>query len=139
MGIEDKVLSGLRKVRSTGRGKWTACCPAHEDSDPSLSIAVTPDGRLLLHCHGGCGVHDVVGAMGLEIGDLFPEETPESKHRLSLLHHVLWRPKKEKAAPHCDVVVAIGESQISRGEKLSSVDKEALKKAILQKARLNVA
>jgi hypothetical protein len=139
VSVEDKVLSRLTKVRSAGKDKWTACCPSHDDSDPSLSISVVPDGRILMHCHGRCDINDVISAMGLQLSDLAPLETIESKHRLSLIHHVQARPKKDKAAPHCDVVVALGESQVARGEKLSSVDKEALKKAIIQKARQNVA
>ena len=139
MSVEDKVLSRLTKVRSAGKDKWTACCPAHDDSDPSLSISVVSDGRILMHCHGGCDITDVIAAIGLDTADLFPEETLEGKHRLSLIHHVQARPKRAKAAPHCDVVVALGESQVARGEKLSSADKESLKKAIMQKARQNVA
>jgi hypothetical protein len=27
----------------------------------------------LLHCFGGCSVHEVVAAVGMEISDLFPE------------------------------------------------------------------
>ncbi len=40
------------KARPHG-DSWQACCPAHEDRTPSLSI--TPKGeRILLHCHAGC-------------------------------------------------------------------------------------
>lgn len=139
MGIEDRVLSRLNKCRSAGRNKWTACCPAHDDRNPSLSISFVDDGRVLMYCQAGCDFNDVVSAMGLQLSDFAPLETIKSKHRLSLIHHVQARPKKDKAAPHCDVVVALGESQVARGEKLSCVDKEALKKAIIQKARQNVA
>ena len=33
-----KVLFGLVKIKKTGSDKWQACCPAHDDSHPSLSI-----------------------------------------------------------------------------------------------------
>ena len=30
------------------------------------------DGRVLMHCHGGCPVDEVVAALGIELSDLFP-------------------------------------------------------------------
>ena len=67
-----------RIERVTGRpatrsGEWyTFRCPAHEDRGPSLSIREADDGRILLHCFAGCGPHDVLAAVGLTFGDLFP-------------------------------------------------------------------
>jgi protein tyrosine phosphatase len=51
-----------------------ACCPAHNDKNPSLSIKETKDGDVLLHCFAGCGVDDVVAALGLEMSDLFSKQ-----------------------------------------------------------------
>lgn len=68
----DDLLNRLDRVRKTGPGSWLACCPSHEDRSPSLSVKEADDGRILIHCFGGCSVHEVVGALGLEIGDLFP-------------------------------------------------------------------
>jgi len=36
MSIEN-LLNRLTKVKG-GRGRWTACCPSHEDRSPSLAI-----------------------------------------------------------------------------------------------------
>lgn len=69
----DRVLARLEAVRQTGPGRWLARCPSHEDRRPSLSVRETEDGRLLLYCFAGCGACDVVAAVGLELGDLFPE------------------------------------------------------------------
>lgn len=44
-------------------GKGVACCPAHDDRTPSLSLADGADGRLLLHCHAGCDFRDIMGAL----------------------------------------------------------------------------
>jgi putative DNA primase/helicase len=48
--------------RKTGAG-WMARCPAHDDRDPSLSVAQGDDGKLLVHCHAGCEQHRVIAAL----------------------------------------------------------------------------
>ena len=72
----DLILSRLERVKSTGPGRWSACCPGplhnHGDKNPSLSIAVGDDGRVLLKCFAGCDVASIVAALGLELADLFP-------------------------------------------------------------------
>lgn len=74
MLVED-LLARLAKVKKAGPDKWVACCPAHEDSSPSLAIKET-DGTILVHCFAGCPVDDVLGAVGLEMTDLFPPKDP---------------------------------------------------------------
>lgn len=66
----DELLSSLEGVRRSGSGH-VARCPAHDDRNPSLSIAPGDDGRILLHCHAGCSFEDVVAALRLRAGDLF--------------------------------------------------------------------
>ena len=69
----DKVLSHVHPSKRTAPGKWSACCPAHEDRSPSLAVRELDDGRVLVHCFGGCSVESVLGAIGLDMTDLFPE------------------------------------------------------------------
>jgi hypothetical protein len=42
---------------------WMARCPAHDDRAPSLSIAETCDGKVLVRCHAGCDQRDVIAAL----------------------------------------------------------------------------
>jgi hypothetical protein len=72
-----RILNVLTGVKSTGHGRYLAKCPAHEDRSPSLSIRELDDGRILLHCFGGCGTDDVLGALGLTLSALFPERPGE--------------------------------------------------------------
>jgi len=68
------LLSRLSKVKKTGHGTWIACCPAHDDRHPSLSVREKDDGLVLLRCHAQeCAVQDIVAAIGLDLSDLFPE------------------------------------------------------------------
>ena len=48
----ERVLSKLPEAKRNGKG-WHARCPAHDDRQPSLSIAEGDDGRALMHCHAG--------------------------------------------------------------------------------------
>jgi hypothetical protein len=74
MSVEN-LLNNLRKVRKMGQDRWLACCPAHDDKSPSMSIRALPDGAVLVHCFAGCSVHEIVAAAGLDISELFPEKT----------------------------------------------------------------
>jgi len=67
----DNVLERLQGVRECN-DSWIACCPAHSDTAPSLSVAVGSDGRVLLYCHAGCDVADVLCELKLTYPDLFP-------------------------------------------------------------------
>ena len=53
------LLSKLDKVKRTGAGRWLACCPAHADKGPSLSLRETDDGRVLVYCFAGCSAVDI--------------------------------------------------------------------------------
>lgn len=75
------LLARLDRVRRVGAGKWVARCPAHDDRGPSLSIAETADGRVLVHCFGGCETLDVLGAVGLDFSALFSERDPDDVGR----------------------------------------------------------
>jgi hypothetical protein len=69
MSVE-RLLNRLQKVHQTGPGKWRACCPAHDSSGRSLSIADS-DGRILIHCFSGCAVDSVLSSINLTFCDLF--------------------------------------------------------------------
>ena len=71
------LLQKLEKVKGRN-GSWTARCPAHADKGPSLAIREADDGRILLHCFAGCETASVLGAVGMDMTDLFP---PDEKRR----------------------------------------------------------
>jgi hypothetical protein len=66
-----KLLDRLDRVKPTGPGRWIASCPAHNDRTPSLSVRAMDDGRVLIHCFGGCEPGAVVESIGLALRDLF--------------------------------------------------------------------
>ena len=57
----------LDKHRANGDG-FTACCPAHDDANPSLSLNPGENGGTLWYCHAGCSqesVQDALHGLGL--------------------------------------------------------------------------
>ncbi len=71
MEIED-LLSSFENVTRIKNG-WSALCPAHDDTNPSLSISRAPDGKVLIHCHAGCATSDILAAVDLKMADLFSD------------------------------------------------------------------
>jgi hypothetical protein len=97
----NQLLERLELVKQTGKDRWLACCPAHEDRSPSLSVSETDEGNVLVHCFAGCETRAVVNAVGLELRDLFPSGTadrvkcreyPQADYRATLreIRHWLW-------------------------------------------------
>ena len=49
----EQILALFENPKKSGDG-FVARCPAHDDRNPSLSIAEGDDGKTLLNCHAGC-------------------------------------------------------------------------------------
>jgi hypothetical protein len=125
----EELLSKLEKVKGRN-GSWTACCPAHQDKSPSLAIRETSDGRVLLHCFGGCEVNSIVGALGMDLSDLFPPthdydpSNPKKPVKPAFYATDLLRIISFEA-----LVVSIAASDISKGKNLSETDMARMKLA----------
>ena len=80
--IAEDLIARLEKVRKSDERSWTARCPAHADTSPSLRVT-DADGKILLHCFAGCEPHAICSALGLSLSDLFPPRTPleEAQYR----------------------------------------------------------
>lgn len=121
------LLARLEMVRRRGASQWSARCPAHEDKSPSLSVKELPDGRVLLHCFGGCSAADVLSAIGLGFEALFPESTrfqpPERRRRLLSGNQALELLENES------LIVLIVARDICAKKELQSVDLDRIAKA----------
>jgi putative DNA primase/helicase len=58
--VEDIALTLNGKRQGGG---WIACCPAHPDKTPSLSINQSENGKVLVKCHAGCSQKAVVDSL----------------------------------------------------------------------------
>lgn len=60
----DQIAARCDKVRWNGKDSFTACCVAHDDRNPSMSVTER-DGKILAHCHAGCPQDAVIDALGI--------------------------------------------------------------------------
>lgn len=91
----EALLSHCRKVKTTGNGTWVACCPSHEDKNPSMTVCELDDGRVLVHCFAGCSIEMILDSVGLDFDALFPDKPIEHAPRL------------RRAFPAADVLLAV--------------------------------
>ena len=70
-GLADWVSALERegcRPRKSGGG-WSARCPCHDDSNPSLSLCEGDKREVVAHCHAGCEFEQVRAALGLDRWD----------------------------------------------------------------------
>jgi hypothetical protein len=60
----EQISHQCDKVQWRGKDGFTACCVAHNDRNPSMSVTER-DGKLLVHCHAGCPQDAVLDALGI--------------------------------------------------------------------------
>ena len=127
------LLGQLLKVKSKGNGCWMACCPAHDDKSPSLSIRELDDGRILIHCFAGCSTEGILSSVGLSLDDLYP---PKEIH---------YAKPERRPFPAVDILRAIRNEilivffttkTILNGEAISPVDNQRL---LLATSRIEAA
>ena len=126
------VLSRLEKVQRIGNDRYKAICPAHDDRSPSLAIK-DDEGRLLLHCFGGCETLDVLSAIGLDFADIMPDKLTgnfKKDKKPFYAMDILGIIKFEATLTY------IYASDMAKGLTLSGSDKE---RALLAASRINHA
>lgn len=128
--IAEKLLNQLTKVKRTGRESWMACCPAHEDKSPSMTITEKDDGRVLVHCFAGCSVESILGAVGLTFSDLYPEREADP-YKPTRPERMPFNPRDVLAAVSTEsLIVAIAGSDIARGVQLDDANRKRLMIAV---------
>jgi hypothetical protein len=99
----ENFLTRLDKVKQIGNGEWVACCPAHDDKHPSMSVSEKGD-TFVVKCHSQhCGGIAIMESVGLTASDFY--------EKTNLPSHI--RPIKRKWTPR--QICELG------GESISSV------------------
>ena len=123
------LLDRLERVKQTGSNRWIACCPAHDDRSPSLSIRECDDGRVLLKCFAGCETEDVLAAVGLSFSDVMPERIGEEHFHQSVRQRI---PPRDALAllDHESLVVAIIGADILEHKEVDEATLSRLTQAV---------
>lgn len=84
MRIEE-VVGHFKGDIQTGDSTYKVLCPCHQDQKPSLAIALGENGKVVLHCHAGCLIEDILEKAGLSMQDLFDSGKSIRRSRKSQL------------------------------------------------------
>lgn len=115
------ILSHLARVRCLSKGRYIALCPCHNDSKPSLSVTVKPDGVIVMHCFS-CQANGlaVCNALGIDPSSLFPHSDTVSYGKQTRICFSPWQLLHglEKDM----LVVLIAARMLTNGEALPESD-----------------
>lgn len=131
------LLSRLTKVRVGSKQHWMACCPAHADRSPSLSIRQADDGKILIKCFAGCPTDHVLSAVRLSYSDLFPSLESRYAYAERVVAHQKFSAAKIKAeVERCQLRLDMAKDLRQQGIKLNSADLETERQAFIKLRRL---
>jgi hypothetical protein len=68
--VLERIYQRTGKIPRGSDTQRVSLCTSHEDRNPSLSIRLEAD-KVLLHCHAGCSVEDILASLDLTPADLF--------------------------------------------------------------------
>lgn len=130
--IIEEFIKRLNKVKRHGTA-YVACCPAHDDRSPSMSVKEGTDGRILVHCFAGCSHDDIVSAMGLEQKDLFADSRLTSNGRAAYARQKRQDELRGTLA-HESLILSMVRHKLEKGEALTPEDRERAE-AAMQRVR----
>lgn len=120
----EPLLQRLDGVQKSGNG-WRARCPSCGGKSRKVAIAER-DGRVLLHCFGGCKAIEVLEAVGLAWADIMPPRTwPESPEERRQARRAIreagWAAALATLATEA-TIVRLASAQVARWRPLSEED-----------------
>jgi 5S rRNA maturation endonuclease (ribonuclease M5) len=78
--LRELVLPKLEAVRASG-GSFSARCPAHDDTKPSLSLSAGKQQPIVMYCQAGCETDAILAAIGLTWEDLCKPRDDDDRPR----------------------------------------------------------
>jgi hypothetical protein len=92
-----------------------------------LSVREGEDGRVLVHCFGGCSVDQILVAVGMDMNDLFPPKREWSAPTAKAMKPRFYASDLMRIVSFEALVVMIAASDLSKGKKLNDRDMERMK------------
>lgn len=124
----ERLLSRLDKVEKLPpqqhQARYKACCPAHDDKNPSLSVTLSQRDTILLRCWSGCSVEEIVSAVGMDMQDLFPKDT--RVHHVGKERRPFSADQAAKVIAADAMLVAAVIARVRSGDKVSTEDMNAI-------------
>jgi len=121
-----EIVEGLDRVKRNGHG-WIACCPAHQDRHPSLSVWDGDDGWVRFKCFAGCSRDAILAALGLSLSDIGPDRDARAipPHNAAIMQHC-------PANPHSSMVQDERDAAAAGSLAPLHADQEGLRACTLQ-------
>jgi len=115
------LASGLEKVKWHGDHNFSACCPAHNDRNPSFSVSDV-NGKTLVKCFSGCTQEGVINALrDLGLWHSASRDQIDRRNRSEL----------KESIRHHQQILWLGVAQAKTGQELSELDQAQIKKSIV--------
>lgn len=120
----DDFLARLDRVQRRNANQAFASCPTsahtHGDRSRGLSVKRTDDNRILVHCFASCSPEEILGALGLNLSDLFPDQPVHARGA-----RPRW-PLREllEVIAHEALVAHVAAEQLGAGEMLSDGERK---------------
>ena len=111
---------GLTKVRWHSDYKFIACCPAHDNRNPSLSVTDI-GGKILLKCFAGCSQECVIATLR-ELG-LWHSASRYQVYRRK-------RCELKDKVRHHQQILALGIAMSDQGQELSEDDQARMEQSV---------
>ena len=132
----NKILNKLEKVKSNGNGSFMACCPAHADRSPSLSVKDNGDGRIMLKCFAGCETIDILQTIGLDWDDVMPPKIEKPVHVIKSKEHKIYITDAINIIRNESRIITLAAIDIQKNIKMSEAEVNRVKIAM---NRINIA
>lgn len=68
--VLQRFLDKLKGVEDRGGGQYQACCPAHDDTNASLTVSWGDKGKVVFNCHAKCDSADILAKLDLTWKDM---------------------------------------------------------------------
>jgi hypothetical protein len=130
----NNLLNKLNKVKRTSTNQYIACCPAHDDKSPSLSITDKGDGKILINCYAGCGTEDVLDSIGMSFEDIMPPKVIE--HKVAPIKQRVYASDALKVIQLESRIVIMAAYELRRNKPMTEQDLARLELAM---ERINIA
>jgi hypothetical protein len=126
----DNLLSRLPSAKRTSKDTWRCACPAHQGTNKTALSIKNDNGKILINCFHGCSVLDVLGAVGLDMTDLFEDDVRSDYKTTASVkpHEVKFYPRDLLSMIDFELkIVMLGLFQLDKGITLTQEDRDRMK------------